>query len=132
RQAKALLPASMPSNAALPPPEVATSRRPSSSDWEWLETSNAIAVAGEGSAVASKTAYPERESPSGSIVHTVGFPSSAMPAAYTMLATGCQANEVAWPGRGMGGRVVWLSSGAEETTNPPLLGPCSSVPGSGP
>src|SRR5207244_12457043 len=89
RQAKALLPASTPTRAAVPPPDVATSSRPSSSDCEWSETSKAVAVAGAGNAVESKVAYPDRESHNGSVVHRVGEPSSAVPAAYRVLAIAC-------------------------------------------
>src|SRR5947208_17196674 len=87
---------------------------------------------GAGSAGASKVAYPERESPSGSIVHSVGEPLVAVPAAYTMLAIGCQASDVAGPGSGTGSSVVWVIAGAANTRTPPVVEPCSLVAGSGP
>src|SRR5205814_157078 len=121
RQANALLPASTPTSAADPPSEVAISSRPSSSACEWSETSKAMAVAGAGSAVASKVAYPERESPSGSIVHSVGEPLVAVPAAYTMLAIGCQASDVAGPGGGTGSSVVWVIGGAADPRAPAVV-----------
>src|SRR5437588_4490545 len=103
----------MPISVALDPLAVATRSRPSSSDCEWFDTSKAMAVAGAGRAVASKVAYPDRESPSGSIVHMVAGPSSAVPATYMMFATDCHANEVGTPGNGMGSSVLTLRSGAE-------------------
>ena len=72
-----------------------------------------MAVADPGRAVASNVAYPERESPSGSMAHTVADPSSAWPATYIMLATGCQANDVGVPGSGIGSSVMTVRSGAE-------------------
>ena len=85
RQAKAPPPgASMPTRAALvalplacPVVEVVTRSCPLSSDWAWLETSMAMAVAGPGSSVLSKVAKPERLSPSGWMVQITGLPLAA-------------------------------------------------------